>query len=236
MTTGWYVGPPGISTPRTTAARSLFLHRSENFLPQGRLIDGTKSRDPGNTPDVGVLRPGLLMGKITATGLYATSVIGVTTQAIAVGGTSITVSAAQAVEIVRRIGASGSAAMTIFGPPTANGIMGSELVTWSAVDQTTGIITCTALLNAYVAGSFLGGIDGSQFPSTLIPDWDYGVPVVDRFGVSVASVDYPHMPVSGMIHSVQILPAWPTDTTLQTWIKNHVGDVGHGVYIFDDSY
>src|SRR5262245_53159828 len=105
MSTSFYWGPPGIAAARTASHRAVFLHRSETFLPQGRIIAGDASRDPGNTPDLGVLRAGLLMGKIStvinglgAVGKYAPSVIGVTSNAEAAASTLIEANAATLAE------------------------------------------------------------------------------------------------------------------------------------------
>ncbi len=225
----FYSGPPGIVNSAFTAARVVFRQRSEMFLAGGRSIDGTKSRDPGNTP-VTVLRPGLLMGKITTGGLYAPSVFGVTTNAEAIGSTSIEASAAVITELVRRQGASGTFKLT--GPPTANGVVATETVTYSAASGTT--ITATAIANAYVAGSFIQPTDGSETPRSLIPDWDgYGLKVVDSDGTSYSQVDFPKLPVSGILYASQILPAWPTDTSLQQWIEARFNDVFGGQWVFD---
>ena len=142
MSSAYFAGPPGITAPVTANFKALFTHRSEAFLAQGRRIDPTKSRDPSNTTDVGVLQPGLLMGRITATGYYAPAVIGLTGAALATGGTTLTLaSAAIGTEIVRRFGASGTFKLT--GPPTAAGTVRTSTVTYSAVVDDE--VTITAL-------------------------------------------------------------------------------------------
>ena len=241
MTTPYFWGPPGIAAARKATHRALFLQRSETFLAQGRLIAGDASRDPGNTPDIGVLRAGLLMGKISSVvnslgtvGYYAPSVIDTLNSAITAGATSLTLAtAAGATELVRRAGATGT--FTLTGPPSANGVVQSETVTYSAVNTTSGVVTVTATVNAYVAGAFVGPTDGSQTPISFIPDWEYGLQVIDQDGNSVAAVDYPKVPISGIIKSSQLLP-WPTDTSLQAWIKARLNDSGGGQYVFDDRY
>src|SRR5437667_398009 len=103
-----------------------------------------------------------------------------------------------------------------FGPPGVEAprtaqhralfLQRSETFPYSAVNLTTGVITATAISNAYVAGSFVQPPDGSATINTLIPDWDYGIQVVDQDGNSIASVDFPKVPVSGILDSSQILP------------------------------
>jgi hypothetical protein len=235
----WYGGPPGITTPRTSTPRVLFLQRSETFLAQGRLIAGDASRDPSNTPDVAVLRCGLIMGKITTVvnslgtvGYYAPSIIGVQVGASLAGATSITVSAAVATEMVRRFGTTGTFTMT--GPPAAAGVVAHETVTYSAINTTTGVITCTATVNAYINGAFIGPTDGSQTPNSFIGDYDYasGIRVVDQDAISIAAVDFPKLPIAGVIDQNQLLPVWPTDTSLQAWLYSRLNNSFGGQYVW----
>lgn len=227
----WYQMPPGIAAARTATHRALFLQRSETFLAGGRFIDGSKSRDPGNS-DIAVLRIGTLMGKITSGGAYAPSVLGQTTNAEAAGSTAIEAAPAVVTELVRRIGASGTFKLT--GPPTAGGVTLSETVTYSAASGTS--ITVTALANAFVAGSFIQPTDGSETPLSMIPDTEgYGVLVTDRDGASITNVEFPRMPVSGIIDASQLLP-WPSDVSLQAWIVARLNDAFGGQFVFDHKY
>lgn len=138
------LGFPGMRSVSTAEFKRVFSSPSPLFLPGGRIIDGIKSRDPGNTPYTDSLRAGLIMGRVTASpNRYANSFFGTTTGALAAGGTSITVSAAQAAEIVRRIGATGN--ITLTGPSSANGTDTRQAtVAYSAVNTTTGVVTITA--------------------------------------------------------------------------------------------
>ena len=89
---------PGIRADRTYTPREiLWSENGVKYLPAGKLLDGSKSRDPLNTGDLSTLRPGMLLGKITSSGLYAPSIIGVTTTAILSTDTTVTVSAATAI-------------------------------------------------------------------------------------------------------------------------------------------
>ena len=236
---GYYNGPPGIEAARTATHRLVFLTRSERFLPQGRKIAGACSRDPGQaTADIGVLRNGLIMGRIStvvnslgAVDSYAPSIFGVTTNAEAAGSTAIEASAAVVTEVVRRCGATGTFKLT--GPPIASGVVTTETVTYSATSATS--FTVTAILNAYIAGSFIQPTDGSETPVTFLPDWDYGLRVLDQDGTSITAVDYPKMPVEGIVDSSQLIN-WPTDTSLQDWIVTRLNDNAGGQYVFDHRY
>lgn len=239
MTTGYYFGSPGVESAKTATHRTIFLMRSESFLAGGKLIAGACSRDPGNTGDVGVLRNGLLMGKISSVvnslgtvNHYAPSILGVTTNAEAIGSTSIEAAAGVVTELVRRCGTTGTFKLT--GPPSANGVVATETVTYSAASGTT--ITVTAIANAYVAGSFIQPTDGSETPLAFLPDWDYGLQVVDQDGTSISAVDFPKLPISGVVDSSQLLPAWPSDTSLQAWIVARLNDGAGGQYVFDHRY
>lgn len=223
----------GLGSERTATHRKIFLNNSDVYLPGGKQINGTLSRDSGNTP-ITVLRPGLLMGKITATGLYAPSILGVSTGAYTSGGTSITVSAAQATEIVRRVGATGN--LIFVGPPTANGTNAvSAAKAYSAINTTTGVITTADIGADKVAGSFVIAEDGSGIPRTFVPDNEYGIQVTDQDGTSVASVDFPRVPVAGNVDSSQLL-YWPSDTSLMEWIVTSLNGTGGGQFVFDHKY
>src|ERR1700674_1841691 len=122
-------GLPGVRAAQIATPSTIFLQGWTNDLAGGREIDGVNASDPDNTPDVTVLRAGLLMGKITTTGLYANSVIGVTTVAYTSGGTSLTLTVQAAVELVRRFGAAGTATVNVVGPPSANGTLATTAMT-----------------------------------------------------------------------------------------------------------
>ena len=137
------LGLPRMNTERIARHRTVTSDAYGKFLPGGGIIDGTKARDTGEEDgDTTHLRAGLLMGRITSGGKYANSFFGTTTGALANGATSITVSATEAAEIVRRIGASGNISLT--GPASAAGAVRSLTVAYSAVNTTTGVVTITS--------------------------------------------------------------------------------------------
>lgn len=240
MGTGFYYGRPGMTSEQLTSHRKIFRSCGE-YLTSGRVIDGTQSRDPGNTGDLGVLRPGLLMGKMTSStfgtsGLYAPAIIGVLQSAYTSGGTELTVTAAQAVEINRVVGSAGTTELVCIGPPSANGTVAVTAFTHSAIDTSTGVLTVTSLGANKVAGSLIGVNDGRYLPLTFIPDTDYGLRVTDEDGDSYAAVDFPKMPVSGEVDSSQLLPVWPSDTSIQDWITDNLSANDGGKFVFDHRY
>lgn len=213
-----YPGMPGLGTEQRASQRAVFRGNIEKYFPGGRVIDGTKSRDPGNTP-VGTLRAGLLMGRVTTGGKYAPSYIGVNQNAYTSGGTTITVTAAQAVEIVRRVGATGN--LLYIGPPAAAGtvaVLGP--IAYSAVNTSNGQITTATLGANLIAGAFVAANDGSQIPVSFLPD-GFGYNCLDSGGNS-QDIPYYAFPVDGDVQSDKLLPVWPSDTSLQAYIVSNL--------------
>jgi len=219
-------GLPGIRAEITATPRHVFRGGPVAYLPGGGVIDGTLSRDSGNTGDTDRLRAGLLMGKVTSSGKYAPSILGVTDAAYS-GGTTLDVTAACAVEIVRRIGTTGT--FKIIGPPTAGGTVATATVTYSAVNQTNGNVTITALGSNFISGSFIAPTDGSDDPVSLIAD-GYPIKVTDYSGAS-QDQEWPQIPIRGTIESGQIIN-WPSDTSLQAWIVSRLNESGAGDFTF----
>jgi len=234
MATDYGNALPGPQTERTATPRKVMnTDAGLMLIPGGEIIDGSKSRDPGNTGDVDVLRAGLLMGKITASGKYAPSVIGALTVAYDKDGslaTQMTVSAATATELVRRIGSSGT--FGIAGPPTAAGTVATEQVTYSAVNTTTGVITVTTAAADYVVGSLIRPEDGSEAPLCLIND-GYGLKVTDADDTSI-DTQFAQPVIAGNVDASQIIN-YSSDTSIQAWIKAQLRTNG-GSWTFDDDF
>lgn len=232
MPDSYVPGLPGTRSIKTATPKIVFKgNMFTSDFPQGKIISGSVSRDPTNTP-IDVLQPGVLMGKISASGKYAPAILGPTTATTAVGATSITVGAATALELSRRIGASGT--FTLTGPATAAGTIQSETVTYSAVNTTTGVITCTATINAYISGAFVGGTDGSQTPLTFVGD-GYGIQVTDTDHTTNLDVQFPVFPIAGVVTSAQLVN-WPTDTSLQAWVISRLNQAAGGQFVFDTPF
>ena len=227
MSESYIPGLPGVRTARTASHRIVFKQRSEQYLAGGKQISGANSRDPGNTGDVYNLRPGILMGKRTSGGLYTPAALGLTTNAEAVGSTAVEAAAGVVTELVRRGGASGP--FKLIGPATAGGVVNIETVTYSAASGTT--ITVTAIANAFVASSIIAPTDGSEFPHTFIPD-GWNVQVVDSDLTTNLDVEFPLLPISGVVQASQLLP-WPGDASLRQWIIGQLESQGMGKFVFD---
>lgn len=222
-------GRPGIGSAVTAQRLNVSRGGDLGFYVGGGVIEGSLSRDPGNSAsNVLSLRPGLLMGKITASGFYAPSIIGVTTGAYTSGGTSLTVSAAQAAYLVARVGASGT--FNLVGPASAAGSNNTTQVTYSGVNTTTGVITITNIGANRIAGCFVCPEDGSQTPITFIPD-GYNLLVPD----DLSDINFPFIPVSGTVQ-VDNLLNYPSDTTLKTWVKESLSSLQGGKFVFSDKF
>lgn len=223
-------GLPGISAIRTATPRIIFKGGNvEEWLPGGKIINAALSADPDNTGATRVLRAGLLMGKITATGLYAPSVMGLSNAAYAAGATTLTITSQLSTELARRVGATGT--FKIVGPPGASGVVASETVTYSALGATTA--TITALGNSYVTGSPVMATDGSEDPISFI-DKDHGIYVLDEFGAE-QNKPWPLVPIMATVISTNIIN-YPADTSTRNWLKGMMSGKGRGKFIFDDEY
>lgn len=234
------VGLPGRKAERTATPRKILVSDMGAMTwPAGKIIDGSESRDSGNTGDLDVLRAGIAMGKQTSSGKYAPSILGVLASAEVVTATTITVTAAQAVEINRRLTATGT--LTLVGPPTAAGVVAVFTEVMSAIDTATGVITLGALDAALIAGSFVMDNDGTEVPVFLIGD-GYGVKVTDQDDVNT-DVPFRDALFGGIVDASQII-LYPSDASLKTWIKQalngEVTDSGattrhrEGHFAFDD--
>lgn len=226
------LGLPGLRTAKTATHRLVFREGSlQADWALGKIIDGSQSRDPLNTGDIDVLRAGVLMGKITASGLYAPSIIGLTTVAYADNELELTVSAATATEIVRRVGSSGTLKVT--GPATAGTTVSTATCTYSAVNTTTGVLTVADMNDDFVVGSLVTDDDGSETPLTVIPD-GYGIKVTDDAGASI-DVPFPVFPIAGVLLTANIVN-WPADTALRTYLRGLLSTTAAGKFVFDDQF
>ena len=218
---------PGVLTQRT-AVYGLVTIGQEEFFPGGIVIDGANSRDPLNSSYPYELRAGVLLGKISASGKYGASVLGVTTAAVAAGATSLSVAPAVAQEIVRRIGNTGSFKLT--GPATAGGTVATQVAAFTAVNTTSGAVTVNAMTAACVAGAFVQPTDGSETPLTFVPN-GYPLRVVnyDQLNIDVPEA---RCPIGGVVRSKNIVN-WPTDPALMAWVVAALAAPGQSHFVFE---
>ncbi len=224
-------GLPGYKTQRSATPKHVLQTEAGALrLPAGVTIDGAGSRDLTNTADNGVLQAGTLLGRVTATGRYAPSVIGllVALHDTSAATTTLSLPPAVATELNRRVGSSGN--LTLIGPVSAAGSANVEMVAFSAVDTTTGDVTITATTNDFAAGSVVAAADGSQTPRVILGD-PTGVRVVDASGnnLNAQAVD---VPVAGLVSTGQITHYTSMDSGVQNWVKSQLRAVGS--FVFSD--
>lgn len=226
---------PGIRSERTYTPREVLVGpNGAQYLEQGKIISGAVSRDPLNTGDIVTLRPGLLLGEITSGGEYAPSILGTLSANFTATTFAMTVSAATATELSRRIGTSGTFKLT--GPPSSAGTVATSSVSYSAVNTTTGVITNITTLPAFISGSLIQPNDGSETP-TVILDEHVRVTDVDGNDLDVSGAKLLR---AGMIQSAQVIN-YPSDTSLKTWLKGTLNKLsstvaGKAPFDFDDNY
>ncbi len=229
-------GKPGMLSTYTATPREIFSANRQfaQFIAAPVTIDGTLSGNALNAPYTWLLYAGTLLGKVTATGKYANSIIGLTSAAYAHGGgsnTTITTDVNTAAEIVRRIGASGTFKLT--GPPTSGGTVATQVVTYSAVNTSTGAITITALSADAVSGSLIQPTDGSETIVTLLCD-AWGTKVVDQLNSTRVDVFDSQLLAAGGTINTKVIVNYPSDTSLIASIKMALKQTCPGVNFSDD--
>ncbi|HUT12977.1 MAG TPA: hypothetical protein VMY42_20950 [Thermoguttaceae bacterium] len=128
---------PGVGSSTEYGFRRIMAGGQPQYLPGGIVIDGTYARDPSNASYVDRLQCGLMMGRITASKLWAPSVIG--TLGTTIAGTATTLAflhTEEATELVRRVGTTGTFKIT--GPHVSGGRVKTRTLTYSAVGAGSG--------------------------------------------------------------------------------------------------
>lgn len=226
-------GKPGVVGNFVSQPREVFYSGREfaQFWAPPVTVDGTASGNGLNAPYTWLLWAGMPMGRITASGKYANSIIGLSGSATASGATSITTDVNTAAEIVRRIGASGTFKLT--GPPTAGGTVATQVVTFSAVNTSTGVITCSATSAAAVSGSPIQPTDGSETILTLLCETD-GLQVVDQTHTNRVDVFCGRLLAGGGTINTGMIVNYPSDASLKTYIKSAIRAACPSVTFLDD--
>ena len=213
------IGLPGVGadTPQNFPNKILFQDAGSAKLAGTNTLKGASCADPNNTSGYdGFLRSGLPIGPLTAGGL-GVSIIGQMTASSEASATEIVISPAQAVELVRRVGATGTFNLT--GAPTAAGVVATEQVTYTAVDTSTGAVTCSAITAAFHVDSWVMPEDGSEAMDYVLYTQD-GIRVVDE--------KWERMDTEASLLATGIVDAdklifWPTtQTSLATYYKTQL--------------
>ena len=191
------------------------------FFSPPPAVDGTASSNPQNSPYVWQLWAGQIVAKESASNIFATSILGQSTVALTTIATTIVTDVNTATEVVRRLGGSGT--LTLTGPPTSGGTVASATVTYSAVNTSNGHITISATGVAFVAGSWIGPVDGTQLDGTsslytLIGDIN-GVKVIDQLNTTRVNGYADSLYAGGGIINVNYIVNYPADTAMQAYLK-----------------
>ncbi len=228
-------GKPGVLPGYLATPREVFSANRQfaQFVAGSPTIDGTNTSSPTNAPYTWLVLGGTLMGRVSATGKYANSVLGQTTAAYShsTSGTAVQTDVNTAAEVVRRLGASGTFKLT--GPPTAGGAVATQVMTYSAVNLSTGVITVTAGGADAVVGSFLQPVDGSEVLVTVLCDV-WGKKVADATGATRVDVFDAHLLAAGGTVNTAMLVNYPADPSLKAWVKAGVRVNCPGVNFSDD--
>lgn len=136
------LGVPGIGISKQISFGQVSADGNLTYRPAGGRVAQAKGYDAYNADDLRTIRIGTLMAQHPTNLDWAPWVIGVTSGAIANGATSLTIPAASAVELARRVGATGNLQLT--APPAAAGVVRVQTLAYSAINTTTGVVTITS--------------------------------------------------------------------------------------------
>lgn len=236
-------GLPGMRAAVTAGHRTVFKGGRWDWvsIPTGvKIIDGSLSRDAGNSGFEQDLRAGLFMGKVTSGGKYRPSFIGVNTVAYADNDTTITISAATATELARlkALGGGGNLSLSFIGPPTVAGTVAVTAVTATAItiNGASSTITTADLNLNKVVNSLIALADGSQIPRTVIPD-GWPMKVTDAQGTSV-DIEFAKLPIGGTIEEAFTLPVAMSslDASTRAWIIAQMNSTSSGQFVYDGDF
>lgn len=94
--------------------------------------------------------------------------------------------------------------------------------------------TTVGVNGAFVTGSFIQPVDGSENPLTFIGETDGGVLVTDMFGANIV-VPFHRLPIAGVVEAAQLVN-WPADTSLQAWLMGQLSTATGGRFTWDVNY
>lgn len=221
---------PGIGTTYTAAFRTVLkTETGAMYLPGGMIIDGSQTRDITNTGYEYVIQAGMIFGR-QSNGLLAPSIIGKVSTTANASATSITLTAASAVELARRIGTSGD--FIAYAIDSTNGQVIQEAVRFSAVNTTTGVVTVEAIQNAIPANSLIAPNDSSRLPVCILGDGS-GISVYDALNTAI-DVQLAKPLIAGFVDASQLY-LWPsTSDELRRFLKDLINKTCN--FIFDDNF
>ena len=235
-----YFGLPGIGSTIQAQPIEVLAGNAQfaQYLPGLKVLSATNCADAGNVNEDGtysadILRAGNMLGIVTATSKYGSSVIGTLAAAVTTSSTSFYANAQVIAELARRTGGSGT--FTIVGLAATNSTaVTSQTVTFSAATGTT--ITTTALGTSGAAvqlGALIMPADGSQTPRVILGH-QTGVKMSNTAGTRADQVT-DRLLIGGFINASKIVWYPTTGTVIQAWIKSQLRGVGQ-YFTFNDDF
>jgi len=217
---------PGMQPLFVSQPRDIFYTETDKaqFFAPPPAIDGTASGNGSNQPYNWLLWAGMVIGKESGSNIFATSIIGQSTVALTTSATTLVTDVGTATELLRRLGGSGT--LTLTGPPTASGVVASATVTYSAVDTTTGHITISETGVAFVSGSWIGPVDGTQLDGsstvyTLLAEQN-GVKVVDQLNTTRVNAYSNRIWTGGGVINTSYIVNYPADSSMKAYLKGAI--------------
>jgi hypothetical protein len=216
---------PGVFDTFTSIPREVFYGNRQfaQFWPYPAIVDSTYSRNPLNTPYVWNLWGGMLMGKITTSGKWRPSVVGLLTAAATSGGSTFTTDVNTATEIQRLLTlAGGNISLNLTGPASASTLAASTAVTAvtvTAANLTTGVITVSGTVGANViSGSLIQPADGSQTIKS-VQCVKNGLQIVDSVFTTYVDIYCPELLAGGGTLNTGMLVNYPVDPGLRLYVQ-----------------
>jgi hypothetical protein len=230
---------PGVGTLKTAQYRQILWSADDvQYVPGGVVVDGSVSRDPGNTNWEQVLRAGLLLGRVSSSNKYAPATLGTLPAAYSDGtSTQLTVSPATAVELARRIQSAGGGSFKLTGPAATGGTVRTLAVSFSAINTTSGVATITPLgsTGLFAAGSLVQPADGSETIRGILGE-PWGLLVTDAENRDInLDVRCGRLVIGGKIDPALLID-YPSDPAIEAWIKSQLRVNTGGTFIFRDDF
>ena len=230
---------PGVGTTKTAQYRQILWSADDvQFVPGGVVVDGSISRDPGNTNWEQGTAGRALLGQVTSSNKYApprsARCLPPTATARA---TQLTVDPATAVELARRIQSAGGSSFNLTGPAATGGTVQTLAVSFSAIDTTTGVVTITPLgsTGLFAAGSLVQPVDGSQTILGILGE-PWGLLVTDAENRAInLDVRCGRLVIGGKIDPALLID-YPADPAIRAWLKSQLRANTGGTFIFRDDF
>lgn len=180
-------GLPGVGKSVFATPRDIYYTHpvSPEFAPFPVVLDGSKNYNAANAPYTFIAWAGTFIGRETANSLWAPSIIGLTNAALGGGQTTLSTDTGTAAYLNNRVGASGTFNLTGPNVPgSAGGVVRVRLITYSAINLSTGAITITA--DSMAAVSAVNQVNSIPF----VDSTGSGTFTITVEGITTAAITY----------------------------------------------